>query len=180
MDQILENIYRDFPPKKETISITMPNGDKVQSKFKFSIGELYIVRLDKWGGEFSAVAAGRFQAFGTIAKQHSGDKHRRPVKENAIKHMGESESRHQQAYIGGDVCADGHDRSNNPAVADNVVTSILTAEIPSNIDHAVDRVKYPLGHNRAMEINRHVLRCDGIGFTTVSSKEVKNGKISST
>ncbi len=166
MDQIIRNVKNDFPPRKSKLKVTMPDGSIEYTKTEFSVGELYMIRLDKWGGEFSAVAAGRFQAFGTIAKQHSSDKHRRPVRENPIKHIGESEVRHQQAYIGGDVCADAHDRSNNPAVADNVIMSILSAEVPSNIEHAVDRKKHPLGHNRVMEINRHVMRCDGIGFTT--------------
>ncbi len=166
MDQILRNMRNDFPPRKSKLRVTMEDGSIEYTEAEFAVGELYMVRLDKWGGEFSAVAAGRFQAFGTIAKQHSSDKHRRPVRENPIKHIGESEVRHQQAYIGGDVCADAHDRSNNPAVADNVIMSILSAEVPSNIEHAVDRKKHPLGHNRVMEINRHVMRCDGIGFTT--------------
>ncbi len=166
MDQIMRNVRNDFPPRKSKLTVTMPDGTTELTKSEFSIGELYMIRLDKWGGEFSAIAAGRFQSFGTIAKQHSSDKHRRPVRENPIKHMGESEARHKQAYIGGDVCADAHDRSNNPAVADNVILSILSAEVPSNIEHAVDRKKYPLGHNRVMEINRHVMRCDGSAFTT--------------
>lgn len=166
MEQTINNVKTDFPPARTPLTVTMPNGEKRETVKSIIVGQLYMIRLDKWGGEFSAIGAGRFQAFGTIAKQHSSDKHLRPCRENPINHGGESEHRHQSAYGGGDICADAHDRNNNPVVADNVTSSILTAEVPTNIDHAVDRVKYPLGHNRVMEINRHNMRCDGIAFTT--------------
>jgi len=169
MDDVERNIRDKFPPRKSPLNIPQPDGSIIRTMKSFTIGELYMIRLDKTGREFSAIAAGRFQPFGTIAKQHSADKYSRPARETPMKHQGESETRHQQAFIGGDVCADAHDRSNNPAVADNVVMSILSADVPTNIPHAVDRKKYPLGHNRVMEINRHVLRCDGIGFTTRKS-----------
>jgi len=168
MDQIERNIRNDYAPRKSKLRITQPNGKVEETVQEFSVGQLYMVLLDKHGGEFSAIGAGRFQSFGTIAKQSSTDKHRRPVRETPIKHMGPSEARHQAAYKmpGTAGIAESHDRSNNPAVADQIILNVLSAEVVSNIDHAVDRRKNPLGHNRVMEINRHVMRCDGIGFTT--------------
>lgn len=171
MDDIERNVRDNFPPKATPLNIPMEDGSIERTKSNFTIGELYIIRLDKIGRENQALAAGKFQPFGTISKQHSTDKSSRPFNETAIKHTGESETRHQKAFIGGDVCADNHDRSNNPLVADNIIENILSAEVPTNIPHAVDRVKYPLGNNRIMAMNQHIIGCDGIAYTT--EKEIK-------
>lgn len=166
MDQMIRNVRDDFPPSKTKLTITTPLGDKEETVEAHTCGEIYMIRLNKWGGEFSAIGAPRVQAFGTIAKQHSADKNSRPIRETPIKHMGQSEARHQQNFIGGDVCADAHDRSNNPSVIDNIIENILLAPVVSNVDHAVDRERFPLGHTRPMVINAHIMSCDGVSFTT--------------
>jgi hypothetical protein len=166
MDEVMRNIKRDYPPVRSPLTFRGPSGEMIRTKESFIVGELYMIRLDKTGREFSAVSAGKFQSFGTIAKRHSADKNRRPVSENPIKFMGESEARHLEAYVGDNVCAEIHSRANNPVEAGEIVRNILMAEVPMNLDVVIDRGKFPLGHNRSMEILRHIMACDGQKFTT--------------
>ena len=77
------------------------------------------------------------------------------------------------AYIGGDVCADIHDKANNPIVADVVTYNIIEAPVPTNIVEVVDRIKYPLGHNRSMEMVHHILSCEGVCFTDRRKGDVR-------
>lgn len=166
MCEIEDWIEKHFPPNRSKLTLTMPDGSKKQTIDDFIVGDLYVIRLDKTGRDASAISAGKFQHFGTISKQHSRDRNRRPVREHPIKFMGESEARHLEAYVGDNITAEIHDRSNNPIVADEVVKSILMTDTPTNIVEAVDRKRFPLGNNRAMAILYHVLECEGCGFTT--------------
>lgn len=165
MLEVESNIKAHYPPLESTLTITMPDGSKTQTVEKFIVGEIYIIRLDKTGRDFSSLSAGRYQHFGTIAKQHSRDRSLRPVREHPIKVMGEAESRHLNAFVGGDLTAEIHDRSNNPIVAGEVIKSILMTDTPMNIPEAVDRTRFPLGNNRTMAILNHVNECDGVAFT---------------
>lgn len=166
MMEVESAVKAKYPPRQSKLTVTDENGNKKLTVEEFIVGELYVIRLDKTGRDFSAISAGKYQHFGTITKQHSRDRNRRAVREHPIKFMGESEARHLKAYIGGDVAEEIHDRSNNPVVADEVILSVLTAEQPTNIPEAVDRDRFPLGNNRSMAILNHVLECEGVAFTT--------------
>lgn len=166
MCEIEDWIEKYYPPNRSKLTLTLPDGTRKPTVDNFIVGDLYVIRLDKTGRDASAISAGKFQHFGTISKQHSRDRNRRPVREHPIKFMGESEARHLEAYVGDNITAEIHDRSNNPIVADEVVKSILMTDTPTNIVEAVDRTKFPLGNNRAMAILYHVLECEGCGFTT--------------
>lgn len=162
MGQVINNVVNNFAPKKSKVQLTMENGEKRWSKFDVMVGQLYIIRLDKWGGDWSAISACRYQATGTISKPHSSDKDKRPGNEVPITFVGESEARHQNAYIGGDIVADLHDRSNNPTVSDHETETLLTAEVVSNVEEAVDRKRFPIGRNRVMSTHHSILLSDGI------------------
>ena len=166
MKEVEEAIKEKYPPRQSPLMMTRPDGSKVPTVEEFIVGELYIIRLDKTGRDMSAIGAGRFQHFGTIAKQHARDRARRPLREHPIKFIGESEARHLKAFVGRDLVEEVHDRSNNPIVADEVILNTLTAEHVMNIPCLVDRKRFPLGNNRSMAIQRHVDECDGVGFTT--------------
>lgn len=166
MDIVERDIEAKYPPKRSPVTFTLADGSKVRTEATFIVGNIYIYRLDKTGRESFSISAGRYQQFGTIAKQHSADKYRRPIREQPIKFMGEAENKHLSAYTKEGTTAELHDRSNNPIVMDQVLRTMLTHETPSNIDCAVDRTKYPLGNNRTMLIVNHVFQCEGVRFTT--------------
>ena len=113
----------------------------------------------------SAVSYAKYQMFGTIAKEHSHDQHRKGVRNQPIKHMGESEARFLAAIVGPRLVAENMDRNNNPIVGDEMVLSIITAELPTNITKAIDRTKFPLGNHRSLAIFNHLNSCDGVAFT---------------
>ncbi len=160
-------IYHNFPPKEQRLRIKNPvTGEWELTEQKIIIGQLYMIRLDKTGRDFSAVSACRFQQFGTIAKRHSKDKHSRPISESAKKHSGESEMRHEAAYIGEQVIAEIMDRSNSPVVQDVQIESVMTAAVPMNIPDTVPRDQYPLGHHNGLTIFHHVINAGGAEFTT--------------
>ncbi len=172
-DIIEREVETHYPPRRSPITYMKPNGEWIRTEASFIVGPIYMVRLDKTGREMSAIATGRYQHFGTISKQHPADKYRYGVRQHPIKFMGESEARHLSYFIGGDVCADIHDKANNPVVADAVTRSILTAELPTNIVEVVNRHEYPLGHGRSMEMTQHVLSCEGVAFTTRRREDVR-------
>lgn len=166
MAETERDIEANFPPRRSPLTFTLADGTKVRTEAEFIVGELYIIRLDKTGRESFSISAGRYQQFGTIAKQHSADKYRRPLREQPIKFMGEAECRMLGSYTPEGTTAEIHDRSNNPVVMDSILRNMITHETPSNIDAAVDREKLPLGNNRTMMIANHVLECEGVKFTT--------------
>lgn len=166
MAETERDIEAAYPPRRSPLTFTNKDGTTTRTEEEFIVGELYIIRLDKTGRESFSISAGRYQQFGTIAKQHSADKYRRPIREQPIKFMGEAECRHLNAYTPQGTTAEIHDRSNNPIVMDTIIRNMIRHETPSNMDVAVDRKKYPLGNNRAMLIANHVLECEGQKFTT--------------
>lgn len=177
MGETERDVEANYPPRRSPITFTLADGTKVRTDAKFIVGSMYIMRLDKTGRESFSISAGKYQQFGTIAKQHSADKYRRPIREQPIKFMGESELRHEAAYCPPGTTAELHDRSNNPIVMDEIIKNILTHETPTNIKSAVDRKKFPLGNNRTMLITNHVLACEGEQFTKRSGNITENSPI---
>ena len=118
----------------------------------------------------STISAGRHQSFGTISKQHSHDRNRRPGREHPIKHTGESEMRHLAAYVGAELIAEIRDRANNPVVAAEIIRAIVTAPQPMAIPEAVDRNRYPLGNDRIIALVNHSNRCDGFKYAIKKDK----------
>ena len=167
VDEIMKFLDDHYPPRRTRLWVTNPlTGERELTDEEFTIGQLYMIRLDKTGRDFSAISACRFQQFGTIAKLHSRDKHRRPIREHSIKFHGEAEERHQLAYSGGAIGAEAMDRSNNPIVQDEMTEAVLLAERPMCIEEAVDRKRFPLGRHNGLAICHHVLATGGTAFTT--------------
>lgn len=167
IDDVQKFIENNYPPRKTKLWVTNPiTGERELTIEEFTIGQLYMIRLDKTGRDASAISACRFQQFGTIAKLHSRDKHRRPFREHAIKFAGEAEMRHMEAYAGNGIGAEAMDRSNNPIVMDAMTEAVLLADRPMNIDDVAPRDKFPLGRHNGLGIAHHVIRTGGSMFTT--------------
>lgn len=165
-DQIIDNVMERHMPNSSKLTVTTPDGNKERTINKFIVGEIYMIRLNKTGREFSAIAAAKYQAHGTIAKASSSERYRRPIRVKAIRVLGQSEWRHLAAYISERFPADIKDKSNNPAVQDEMIWNLLTAADPMNITEIIDRKKFPLGNTRDSVVNNHIMQCDGIAWTT--------------
>ena len=166
VDEIEKNIRDNYPPQRSPLNYMKADGTWSRTIDDILIGDIYIIRLDKTGRDMSAANAGRYQPFGTIAKQHSHDRHTRPGRENPMTFQGESEARHMEGYVGRMAAAEHHDMANNPVVARQIIRNIITADAPMNIPSVVDREEMPLGNTRPMAIVRHLDECDGVAFTT--------------
>lgn len=165
IDEIQRDVLEKFPPHRSKLLLTMPNGEEVLTDTEHMTGELYYMRLDKFGKEMSAVACGTHQHFGTIARQAQADRDKRYLREHPISWMGESEARHQAAYLPVGTLAEHHDRANNPATNVMIVRSLMTAENPMDIKAAVDRNIIPLGNNSSVKLVRSVLCSGGVVAT---------------
>lgn len=166
VDEIEENIMKHYPPMRSPLNYLKADGTWSRTIDSILIGDIYIIRLDKTGRDMSAANAGRYQSFGTIAKQHAHDRHTRPGRENPMTFQGESEARHMEGYVGRQAAAEHHDMANNPVVARTMIRNIITADAPMNIPSVIDRDEMPLGNTRPMAIVRHLDECDGVAFTT--------------
>lgn len=165
MDIAERDVERHFPPRRSKLTFYDELGNECRTEKEFIVGEIYMMRLQQTGREFSSVSACKYQQFGTIATPHAQDKQQTHSSEKPIRFVGNSEWRMLQAYIGGTVCAEIHDISNNPLVHSEIVKNILTAPVPTNIESVIDREKYPLGANRIKSMVDSTFECEGFRFT---------------
>lgn len=169
MDEIQRDVLAKFPPKRTKLIMTNYKGQKEETINEHLVGELYFMRLDKTGKDMSAIAVGTRQHFGTIAKQSPAERDRRYMREHPIAYMGESEARHQGAYLREGVLEEHHDRANNPISAEQAVTKIMMADNPMDIDYLLDRRENPIGNSAAVRLVHSVL--NGGGVSMVSDKK---------
>lgn len=166
MDDIQRDVLAKYPPNRSKLELTMPDGSKVLTETEHTVGEIYVMRLDKFGKGMSAVACGTYQHFGTISRQAQADRDKRYLREHPITYMGEAEARHQAAYLPAGTLAEHHDRANNPITNAAIVRSLMTAKNPMDIESVVDRDKIPLGNNSSVRLVNSVLRSGGVMTTT--------------
>ncbi|MDH2154340.1 hypothetical protein [Stenotrophomonas sp. GD03657] len=129
------------------------------------IGSLYIMLLEKTGGDHSGVSSAKTQHFGIPACLTKYDKYASPARSNPVRIAGESEVRLLAATIGGEMTAVLLDLSNSPASHKAVCDTILRSPTPTCIPEIVDRTKTPMGGNRALNLATHMLECAGVRFT---------------
>lgn len=136
----------------------------VQTLSNVLIGSLYIMLLEKTGGDHSGVSSAKTQHFGIPACLTKYDKYASAARSNPVRIAGESEVRLLAATIGGEMTAVLLDLSNSPASHKAVCDTILRSPTPTCIPRIVDRTKTPMGGNRALNLASHMLECAGIRF----------------
>ena len=161
-----------YKVRKSKLLITKPNGEKVWTEKEFYIGDVYTIRLNKTGREFSSISSCRFDPFGTIAKTNSDEISMRPAPTKACKWISESEKRLLNEHGAGELSAECHDRSNNPVVARIQDYTVLTHPTPMNIECAVDRELYPLGNSKPHQILQHVHHVAGLELQKLRIGEI--------
>lgn len=160
--EISRLLKEKYKVRKSKLLITKPNGEKVWTEKEFYIGDVYTIRLNKTGREFSSISSCRFDPFGTIAKTNSDEIPLRPAPTKACKWISESEERLLAEHGAGELAAECHDRANNPLVARQQDYTVLTHPTPMNIECAVDREEHPLGHSRPHQILQHTHHIAGL------------------
>ena len=101
---------------------------------------------------------------GLIAQVTKSDKSSSPTRNNAVRGIGEAESRITCSNLNPEVNAEFMDRNNNPQAHKEVLRSIINAAQPTNIPRAVDRNGVPLGGSKPIQLIKHTAYCAGWEF----------------
>lgn len=163
--EMINKLRKEFPIEIGPVTYRGRSGNLVTTKSNVLIGSLYIMLLEKTGQDWSAVNSAKLQHFGIPAKLTNADKHSTPARNNPVRILGESEVRLFCSTVSGDVTTEILDQSNNPIAHKAIVSNILTAEKPTNINKVIDRTEIPRGKSRALVYMKHILQCAGVEFT---------------
>jgi hypothetical protein len=125
---------------------------------------MYIIKLEKTGGEYSGVSSAKLNHFGVTAKLTKFDKYSSPCRNSPVRLLGEAEVRLITAAAGADVVSDILNQSNDPITHKEVLSSIYSAEKPTFIERVIDRHNYPKDKGRNILFINHVLECAGTRF----------------
>lgn len=125
------------------------------------VGSIYVVMLEKIGDDWSTSSVSTNTHFGLPSKINYIDKHSNPVRNQAVRILGESEIRIMLAYMKPEVVKTLLMLSSNPSVTRHAVNAILDYDGNSG---AIDDLKIDmneLNENRAVQYIRQVMYCYG-------------------
>ena len=165
--EIIQAIRKDYPPHYGPVTYRGRSGNVVTTVNPILIGTVYMILLEKTGGDFSGVSSAKLQHFGVPAKLTKFDKYSTPVREQPVRMLGESEVRSVAAVSGPDVTADTLDQSNSPASHKEILSTIFRTETPTHIPEVLDRRRFPAGNGRNLVFIRHLMECAGAKFIYV-------------
>ena len=126
------------------------------------IAPLYMMILDKVGGELMATSTANIHAFGILAQTNKGNKMRYPWRNTPAKVIGETEMRLYLAYCGRRVVAELYDRSNSIETQKAVVWSISENDKPTKIHSLVNRADIKFSNTKSLQFFKHMMGCRGI------------------
>jgi uncharacterized protein (UPF0147 family) len=152
-----------FKPLRDKVSFYY-NGVQEESKEPIVVSSTYIMSLEKTARDWSAVSSAKTQIMGLIAQVTRADKSTSPTRNNAVRAVGEAESRILCSNVNPEVNAEIMDRNNNPSAHMEVIRSIVYADKPTNIERAVDRTKLPFGGSKPIQLIKHTAFCAGWKF----------------
>lgn len=161
---IIEQLRVHYPILLGPVSYRGRSGNYNTTVSPILIGSLYVMLLEKTGGDWSAVSSAKLQHFGIPARMTKNDKYALPGRANPVRILGESECRLLAATIGGDATAELLEMSNSPQTHKFAGARILRAEQPTNIPELIDREIAPRGGSRSLIFVNHALQCAGVEF----------------
>lgn len=159
----VEAIEKLYQPLHDKVTYTYA-GVQMESTEKVRIASLYVMLLEKTGDDWSSTASSKLQHFGLPSQITKNNKFATPIRNQALRGLGEAEGRILVSHVDDEVVAELMDRSNNPTTHREIVKNILTAEYPTNIERLVDRDKIPLGGAKPIQIVNHMALCAGWKF----------------
>lgn len=171
---MIEELLKYYPINIGPVTYRGRSGNVVTTDTNILIGTLYIMLLEKTGGDWSGVSSSKLQHFGIPARLTKFDKHSLPGRAQPVRITGESEVRLLAATIGGEATAELLEMSNSPTMHKHVVANLLRAEQPSNIKSIIDRSIVPRGGSRSLVYVRHALECAGMMFYYTPDPESLN------
>lgn len=160
-----------FKPRIGRITYRGFSGNIVTTNKPVEMGHKYFMLLEKISDDWIATATAKIQHMGMLGQVTSSDKYSNPAKMQAVKAVSEAELRIILSTCGGQVGAHLLDCNNSLATHREYVYSFLDSETPTNIPKGVDRKHYPLGNNRALQLFKHILSCNGYRFVWQKYKD---------
>lgn len=164
IDDIYVSITKKYPPTYSPVTYTGYSGKTVTTKDNVRIGSVYMMLLEKIGGDWSSVSSARLHHFGFLAPVNKFDKSSSPFRMQPVRVLGEAEIRILISYCGQVATAELLDRNGSPESHKEICKNILTANKPTNIDLCVDRNVVPFGGNKSLQLLKHILFVSGIEF----------------
>ena len=159
---MIEQLRKHYPIHIGPITYRGRSGNVVTTHSNILIGSVYVMLLEKTGGDWSGVSSAKLQHFGIPARLTKHDKYSSPGRLQPVRILGESEVRLLAATIGGESTMELLEMSNSPATHKFVVAEILRAEKPSAINEIVNRKLAPFGGSRSLIYVKHALQCGGM------------------
>lgn len=162
---------KHFKPRVSRVQYRGFSGNMVWSEEEVELGHKYFMLLEKISDDWIATPTAKVQHMGVLGQVTSSDKYSSPAKMQAVKAISEAELRIILSYCGGRVAADLLDRNNSLATHREYVYSLLDSPQPTNIERGVDRKYVPLGNNRALQLFKHIITCNGYRFVWQKYKD---------
>lgn len=160
--KIVQDVDAAFKPTFGPVTFVGDSKERVTTNNNIRIAPLYMMLLDKIADDWSSVSSGKLQHFGVLSPQTKTEKFMYPYRNSPVRTIGETEGRIFAGYCGREAIAEMMDRSNSPFTQRNVIWNILNSNVPTNIDHVVDREYVRLGGSRPLQLIRHIMGVAGV------------------
>lgn len=156
----LEN-HPDFRPLYGPVTFQDYDGNLIKTKDNVRVAPMYLILLEKTGDDWSAVSSSKLHLFGVLSQITKNDKFSQPVRAQPVRVLGEGELRLMQANCGERFTAEVADINNNPIAHQAMVSGLLSADEPGNVERLVDRSVIPYGGHKALQFFRHLCQVSG-------------------
>ncbi len=161
---IVKDLLKKYNVRPGPVRMRDPQGKEVITKENVLIGPIYMMLLEKIADSWSAIASGKYQHFGVLSTASNADKFQYPYRNTSVRTVGETESRVYTAYTPLMNIAEVMDRNNNTVTHREVINSIMSADMPTNIQEAVNRNVVHFGSVKPLQYVKHILMCAGMEF----------------
>lgn len=146
-------------------------GKPVTSKEDILIGPMYTMLLAKIADTWLATSSAKVNHFGLPTSTSKAEKHRLAWRNSGTKILSETEARLYVAYGSDELLAELKDMGTSIPAHENMTLNILNADMPTNMEHAVDRTKIPFGQDKARETIDSLM--NAAGFSIAYKKDNK-------
>lgn len=174
-DVILE-LEKNFPQTYGPVTYVGNSGNRVTTLENVRIGSVYMILLEKIADTWSAVSSSKLQHFGVISQLTRNDKYSKPARNKAVRGAGEAEVRILISYVGPEHVVEIMDRNNNPTTHKHIVTNLLEAKKPSNVNNLVNRKVLPYGGNKPIQLVNHILQVSGVKYAYTPHKPTRRAR----
>lgn len=159
--EVVKQLEEYVQPTRTPVTYTGNSGKRIRTKENVRIGSMYYILLEKIGDDGTAVSSAKLQNYGVLSQITNADKYSQPIRQQAIRAVGESELRILRSYTGSIAPAEIIDRNNSPETHYAVLESILGNDNPAVIPNAVNRRKIPYGGSKPLKLFKHYAFCGG-------------------